>query len=190
MNKNMRFIAEAAIIAALYVVLNTIFAGISFSNIQFRIAEALTIMPALTPAAIPGIFIGCLIGNLMGASLGWIDIIFGSLTSLLAAIITRQMAIRLDLSELSDKNYTRQELIRNPKIYLLPLPTIILNALVVGTYLSFLLPSEGALGAAIALNMLTVGLGEVVVTYLLALPLYLSVYSFFKERDGVSYNRK
>ena len=51
-NKKLLYLAQAAMIAALYVVLTYVFAPISFSEIQVRIAEALTILPVFTSAAI------------------------------------------------------------------------------------------------------------------------------------------
>ena len=63
------FLVQSAMIAAIYVVLTIVFAPISFGQIQFRIAEALTILPAFTPAAIPGLFVGCLIGNILGGAI-------------------------------------------------------------------------------------------------------------------------
>ena len=68
-NKHLLFMTQAAMIAALYVALTYVFAPISFSEIQVRISEALTILPVFTPAAIPGLFIGCLIGNTVGGAL-------------------------------------------------------------------------------------------------------------------------
>lgn len=58
---SVKFITQAAVIAAIYVVLVVIFNYISFGPVQFRIAEALTILPYFTPAAIPGLFVGCII---------------------------------------------------------------------------------------------------------------------------------
>lgn len=63
------FITQAAVIAALYVVLVIMFNYCSFGPIQFRIAEALTILPYFTPAAIPGLFVGCLLSNILGGAL-------------------------------------------------------------------------------------------------------------------------
>ena len=76
------FLVQSAMIAAIYVVLTIVFAPISFGQIQFRIAEALTILPAFTPAAIPGLFVGCLIGNILGGAI-LPDIIVGSKATLL-----------------------------------------------------------------------------------------------------------
>ena len=67
-NKKVLFLVQAAMIAAIYVVLTLIFQPFSFGEIQVRIAEALTILPVFTPAAIPGLFVGCLIGNILGAA--------------------------------------------------------------------------------------------------------------------------
>lgn len=83
------FLAQAAMVAALYIVL-TIIAnalGMANYNIQVRFSEALTILPYFTPAAIPGLFIGCLLSNILtGCALP--DIIFGSLATLLGALGT------------------------------------------------------------------------------------------------------
>ena len=58
------FIAQAAMIAAIYVVLTLLGASFSYGEVQVRISEALTILPVFTPAAIPGVFLGCLIGRI------------------------------------------------------------------------------------------------------------------------------
>ena len=76
-NKSVTFLTQAAMIAAIYVVLTMIFAPFSFGEVQVRVAEALTILPIFTPAAIPGLFVGCLIGNITGGAV-LPDIIFGS----------------------------------------------------------------------------------------------------------------
>ena len=89
MKKRNLFITQAAPIAALYVVLTLVSAafGLDSKAIQFRLSEALTVLPALTPAAIPGLFIGCLLSNFIcGAMLP--DMIFGSLATLIGAVGT------------------------------------------------------------------------------------------------------
>lgn len=83
------FIAQAAMIAALYVVLTFIANTFGLANyaIQVRISEALTILPYFTPAAIPGLVIGCLLSNILtGCILP--DIIFGSIATLIGALGT------------------------------------------------------------------------------------------------------
>ncbi len=89
MKKRNPFITQAALIAALYVVLTLVSAafGLDSKAIQFRLSEVLTVLPALTPAAIPGLFIGCLLSNFIcGAMLP--DMIFGSLATLIGAVGT------------------------------------------------------------------------------------------------------
>ena len=86
-DKKVLFLTQAAVIAALYVVLCQIFAPISFKNVQVRIAECLTILPAFTPAAIPGLFIGCVIGNLLGGAIP-LDVVCGSIATLIGAVGT------------------------------------------------------------------------------------------------------
>lgn len=89
MKKRNPFITQAALIAALYVVLTLVSAafGLDSKAIQFRLSEVLTVLPALTQAAIPGLFIGCLLSNFIcGAMLP--DMIFGSLATLIGAVGT------------------------------------------------------------------------------------------------------
>ena len=135
-NKNVLFTTQAAIIAALYVILTFLAAalGISSGVIQVRFSEALTILPLFTPAAIPGLFLGCLISNLLtGACL--IDIVFGSLTTLLAAFISYK--------------------IRKYK-YAVCVPPIIANTLFIPLILRF---GYGMTDDSIPFMMLTVGAG-------------------------------
>lgn len=87
MYKKVLFIAEAGIIAALYTVLVIIFQFSSFGPVQFRIAEALTILPYFPPAAIPGVTIGCFLSAFLTGAAG-LDMIFGSLATLIAAILS------------------------------------------------------------------------------------------------------
>lgn len=89
-NKNVAFMTQAAIIAAIYVVLGVMFAAIGSGAIQVRIAEALTILPLFTPAAIPGLFVGCLISNILSGGI-LPDIICGSLATLIGAIGTYKL---------------------------------------------------------------------------------------------------
>lgn len=138
-NQKVLLITQAAIIAALYVVLTFLASalGISSGVIQVRFSEALTILPLFTPAAIPGLFLGCLISNLLtGACL--IDIIFGSLTTLLAALISYK--------------------IRKYK-YAVCIPPIVANTLFIPWILRF---GYGMTNDSIAFMMLTVGIGEVI----------------------------
>ncbi len=153
------FITRAALIAALYAGLTlavnfTPLGALQYGVVQFRISEALTVLPALTPAAIPGLFIGCLVSNLFG--MGVWDIVLGSLTTLLAA-------------------YLSYRLRRHP--WLVPLPPILLNAVIIGGMLYFL----GASDATLIASMLSVGAGQAVVCYVLGMPLMKLCRRFFPK---------
>ena len=84
-----RQLTTAAAIAALYTVLSLASSFIPPVGgvFQFRVSEALTILPYFTPAAIPGLFIGCLLSNLITGALPY-DLVFGSLATLIGAIGT------------------------------------------------------------------------------------------------------
>ena len=91
-DKHVLLLVQAAMIAALYVVLTFIAnaLGLASQAIQVRFSEALTILPYFTPAAVPGLFVGCLLSNILtGCALP--DIVFGSLATLVAAILTRKL---------------------------------------------------------------------------------------------------
>ena len=149
-NKNITFLTQAAMIAAIYVVLTYVFAPFSFGEIQVRIAEALTILPLFTPAAIPGLFAGCLIGNILGGAI-LPDIIFGSLATLIGAFFTYQL--------------------RNKNVFLAPLPPIVANTVIVPFILRY---GYGVL-LPIPFMMLTVGVGEVLSCGVLGMILYFAL---------------
>lgn len=88
------YTTRAAVIAALYVVITELstLVGLSSGVIQFRVSEAMCILPLFLPEAIPGLFIGCIISNLLVPGVVIWDIIFGSLATLIAAIATRKLA--------------------------------------------------------------------------------------------------
>ena len=82
-----RSICLSAVIAALYAATTLLLPAISYGELQCRISEALTLLPILMPQAIPGLFVGCIIANLL-SPVGIVDIIFGSLATLIAAVGT------------------------------------------------------------------------------------------------------
>ncbi len=150
MNRSVKFTVQAGIIAAIYAVMTIAFAPISYGQIQVRISEALTILPFFTPAAIPGLFVGCIVANFYGG-LGPIDIVFGSLATLLAAAITY--------------------FVRKYK-YIAPLPAVVVNGVVVGIILNVVY------GLPLIASMLWVALGEMIACYGLGLPLLLSLKKY------------
>lgn len=159
-----RQLVIAAVISALYVVMTLPFAQFAFGPIQFRLAESMSFLPMLTPAAIPGLMIGCFLANLLNpGNLGPIDIIFGSLATLVSAFLTRFIFRRMSLTNI------------NVKALLALLPPVVVNAVVVGTYLTFLLTNEAVFVTMILLNILYVGLSQIVVVYIIGYPLMLVI---------------
>lgn len=75
---------QAAMIAAIYIVLTLVLIPLGYGPVQFRVSEALCILPYFTPAAIPGVFVGCLLSNALGGAVV-LDVIFGSLATLIGA---------------------------------------------------------------------------------------------------------
>ncbi len=169
---------QAALIAAAYAVLTIAFAPISFGLVQFRISESFMLISALTPAGIPGLFIGCIIANLYGG-LGIVDIAFGSIATLLAAILTYWMSQKLS------------EKFKKIKIFLLPLPSVIFNGIIVGGYLPLVVPEirnmATSLPLVLAITIGSVMLGEFVVIYALGIPLYLAMKKtrIFRSDEGL-----
>ncbi|MEG1394519.1 MAG: QueT transporter family protein [Clostridia bacterium] len=82
-----RKMCRAGLIAALYAVLTYVTFPFSFGPIQVRIAESLTLLPLFFFESVPALFVGCLLSNILSAY-GIFDIIFGSLTSLVAGLLT------------------------------------------------------------------------------------------------------
>ncbi len=152
-NQKILFLVQAAMIAAIYVVLTVLFAPFSFGEIQVRIAEALTIIPAFTPAAIPGLFVGCIIGNIFGGSI-LPDIIFGSLATLIGAYFTY--------------------LLRKQVKYFAPLPPIISNTFIV----PYVLRYAYGVNLPIPFMMLTVGIGEVISCGVLGMIVYAALEKY------------
>lgn len=149
--KRTKTITQAAIIAALYVVLTFVAnaMGLASGAIQIRLSEALTILPYFTPAAIPGLFVGCLLSNiLVGGAL--FDIIFGSIATLLGALGTY--------------------LLRKSK-WLTPIPPILSNTIIIPLVLIYAYGVQDALPYL----MLTVGIGEVISAGLLGMILLKSL---------------
>ncbi len=137
-----RQLVRMSLLAALYVALTLILRPFSYGVIQVRVSEALTVLPYLTPAAIPALFVGVIIANLLGG-LGILDIVLGSLATLVAGVLTWKM----------------------PRPWLAPLPPVLVNAVIVGAYLSYLFSYPTILA------MLWVGAGQIVACYILGYPL-------------------
>jgi uncharacterized membrane protein len=141
----------AGLTAALYTVLTLLVGSFGLANgaIQLRVSEALCVLPFFTPAAIPGLTIGCFLSNLITGCL-WQDVIFGTVATLLGAW---------------GAYWLRRVW------WLVPLPTVLANTLIVPPILAYVYHAEGG----IPFLMLTVGTGEVISAYVLGLILLLSL---------------
>ncbi len=143
------YIAMGGIIAAAYTALTMAFAPISFGPIQFRVSEALCILPYFTSAAVPGVTIGCFLSNLLcGAAPP--DVIFGTLATLVGAVGSRML--------------------RKHK-YLVCIPPIVSNAVIIPWVLRYAYGAE----ELIPYLMLTVGIGEVMAVGVLGNLLLLAI---------------
>ena len=136
------YITRGAIVAAMYVALTYLASilGLSSGVIQFRISEALCVLPMLMPEAIPGLAIGCLLSNALTGCVFW-DVVFGTVATLIGAVgayLLRKLPAKL--------------------MWLATLPTVLANAIIVPFVLMYAYGIEGGYFCF----MLTVGIGEVV----------------------------
>ena len=117
-------------------------APISYGPVQFRVSEALTLLPFYIPEAIPGLFIGCVFANFFGG-FGLVDMVFGSLATLIAAVLT-----------LKSKN-----------IYIAALWPVVSNMIIIGAMLHYLID------VPLIATGIYVGLGEAGACYIVGVPL-------------------
>lgn len=167
MNKKVLFIAHAAVIAALYVVLTFVANAFGLANyaVQVRFSESLTILPFFTPAAIPGLTLGCLLSNILtGCALP--DIIFGTLASLLGAAGTYLLSNPIRNQKANCAN----------KKWLAPIPPIVANTIIVPFVLLYAYEIR-----PLWLSFLTVGAGEIISCGILGIIL-LNVLNKYKKQ--------
>ena len=150
--------AQGGMIAALYTVTTILLAPISFASLQFRASEALTVMPVFTASSIPGLAVGCIISNAIGVATGsniagWLDVLLGSMATLMAAICTRMLR--------------KIEFFGIPLLSLLP--PVIFNAFIVGGELAVVCKLPFWICA------LEVGAGELGVMLILGIPLIVAL---------------
>lgn len=155
-------LTRGGLIAALYVLMTMPLAQFAYGPIQFRPSEALTVLPILFPEAVPAVFIGVLISNTI-SQFGIIDIVFGSLITLIAALVTR---------------WTRKSIIA----WLSP---VVFNALFIPVYVAWFITDEwwtSAYWIAYGQTALSIGISQALVVFLLGLPLVALVRKvYFKE---------
>lgn len=157
MNAKIKLLTRGGLIAALYVILTVPLGQFAYGLpvgllfIQFRPAEALTTLPIIFPEAVPALFVGVLIANLI-SQFGWVDLVFGSLLTLAAALVTRRMRGSL----------------------LAWFSPVFFNAIGVSAYVAYFISGQWGTKAywlAYFQQILSIGISEALVVFGLGLPL-------------------
>ena len=156
--ERIRYLSAAGMIAAIYTVLTCIVGAFNLAGgaIQLRISEAMCILPAFLPAAIPGLTLGCLLSNFLLGAL-WQDILFGTLATLIGAVGARML--------------------RRTSPYLIPIPTVVSNTLIIPPLLSWVYHAEQALPWL----FVSIGVGEFLSAWVLGVALCLGL----NKRSGI-----
>lgn len=170
MNKKTVFLTKAAVIAALYTVLTLISAvfGLAYGGVQFRVSEALCVLPLFSPAAVPGLTAGCIIANIF-SSVTPLDTVIGSAASFLAAVCTRKL---------------RHITVRGIPVLSLLCP-VIFNAVFIGAEIAFV-SGETSFLTVFLLQGLSVAAGEAAVIFTLGSALMLWIRKNDRIRKFIS----
>lgn len=162
MNRNVKKIVTAGLIAAMYVVLtllqNALLPGTTSAAVQYRASEALCVLALFTPSAIPGLTVGCIVSNIF-AGLGLIDLIVGPIATLLTVLF--------------------MYLLRRKKAMGLPLLSLLcpalFNGLLIGAEIGLFFSEGAAFFSVFWINAGLVALGELAVLLTLGLALFFAV---------------
>lgn len=158
-SENVKSMVKSALIGALYATATLLLFPISYGVLQFRISEALCVIPFIFPQSAWGLFAGCVIANIlspMGANI--LDIVFGSLATLIAAKW---------ISKVKNK-------------FVIPLILALVNGVIVGAVLAYMSSPEN-FWASFGLFGLQVAVEEMGVGYLIGLP-FLLMLEKYKEK--------
>ncbi len=161
---NSKSLCRMGIIAGLYCVLTVLIAPLSYGQVQFRFAEALTVLPLFYPEAIVGLTIGCFIANVLGN--GILDLFLGTLATFISALLTYFVGKK-----------TKKFIV---KLILGEIFPIVINAFIVPfTFLAF---SE--LKSVYFLGVLTVGGGQLAVIVTLGSLLAVTLYKIERKNNS------
>jgi len=171
-----RYIAQAGVIAAVYAAATILVMQflnlLAIGPIQLRVSEALTVVAFFTPAAVPGLAVGSVVANLysfalLGSPLALLDVVFGSLGTLIGAAWTWRFRGNMALG------------LAGP---------VVSNSLIVAAYLPWLVKGLGLyevplLGVNLEgrwlpmylFGVVTIAIGQAVVMYGLGLPLLIAL---------------
>lgn len=170
MRSKTHLLALNGVIAAAYAALTLVASAmnLAYGPVQFRFSEALTVLPFLFPGTWPGVFVGCLVANLL-SPYGPIDIVVGSLATLLAALLTQ----------------------KTDHPWLAPLPPVVCNMVLVGGMLAWYeVGFTAQFPTLFGLNALWVGIGEAAVCYILGMLLIKGVPKVSYLRRYIPENRR
>ena len=163
-------LVRCALIAAVYTALCLALQPLSYGLVQIRVAEMLCLLPVFGPDYIVGVTLGCFLANLLGTALGTtvaVDILFGTFATLLACVLTW--------------------LLRKVRVGKLAIPAaippVVCNAVIIGAELSFFFTDGALTGPIIAMNMITVGVGEAISCCILGVALVRLIESNRRLRD-------
>ena len=140
-----------AVVGALYAALTMLLAPISYGNLQFRISEALCVLPVFFPYTSVGLFLGCALANMISAA-GILDVVFGSLATLCAGLCAAACGREARRTGAMPSAAMRVLACLSPVVW---------NGVVIGAVLAW---SFALFGAGVAL-------GEAGVLFLLGMPL-------------------
>jgi uncharacterized membrane protein len=167
---SVRCLTFAALVAAVYAVVTILTASFAYGPIQFRIAEALCILPFFMPFTTWGLFVGCILSNTI-RPVGPLDMIFGSLATLGCCLCIAAIGKRWD-----GKSWG--------KCTLACLMPAIWNGVIIGALLALTAgEQEGARLSLFFLYGAEVAAGELAVMFILGLPLmrWLPKTKFFPQ---------
>lgn len=169
MRSKTHLLALNGVIAAAYAALTLVASAmnLAYGPVQFRFSEALTVLPFLFPGTWPGVFVGCLVANLLSPYP--IDIVVGSLATLLAALLTQ----------------------KTNRPWLAPLPPVVCNMVLVGGMLAWYeVGFTAQFPTLFGLNALWVGIGEAAVCYILGMLLIKGIPKVSYLRRYIPENRR
>ncbi|MDR0696823.1 MAG: QueT transporter family protein [Christensenellaceae bacterium] len=150
-------LTRSSIVAALYFTLTYAVNPIAFGPVQFRPGEALTLLPLIFPESIVGVTIGCLLSNVL-SPYGWYDMLFGTLATLIAALLTYVIGRNLRMSRISKRAIFGA------------IPPIVINALMLPLIWLFFSGDE-----LYVFNFLTILGTQAAVIYILGVPLVVGL---------------
>ena len=114
-----RQIALNGVVAGLYAAITILTASFAYGNIQFRIADSLCVLVVLEPSLTVGLTLGCLISNIF-STVSALDIVIGTAGTLLGCLLAARVK----------------------KDWLVPVPVILANAVLVGAMLAYVLTPD------------------------------------------------